>query len=173
MAQVVDDQDAVLPVGNAGQLRLRSAGIIDQYIDDPAETARSFRNSWFYPRDSAEFTPRGTLIHHGRADDLIIFDGINIHPTEIENVLLKHPAVVEAAALPVQTTARGNVPFAAVVLRSPASESDLLSHCNSWLGLRSPVGVRQVEKLPRNAIGKVLKRDLASMCRERHRPNRP
>jgi acyl-coenzyme A synthetase/AMP-(fatty) acid ligase len=158
--QVVDADKRPLPAGRPGLVRARSAAMIAEYLDDPAETGRVFRDGWFHSSDLAEFTPGGALIHHGRADDLMIFDGINIHPAEIENALLKHPAVAEAAAFSIKRAARGDVPHAAVVLTGTTEPADLLAHCRSWLGARSPAGIMILRELPRNAAGKVLRMDL-------------
>ena len=144
---------------------MKSAGMISGYVDEPAETTQAFRDGWFYAGDLAEFTPDGELIHHGRADDLMILDGINIYPGEIENVLLRHPAVAEAAAFPIRSVARGDIPIAAVITKSQASEDELLSHCRSWLGLHAPHGLMIVPKLPRNAVGKLLKNELVRLFR--------
>jgi acyl-coenzyme A synthetase/AMP-(fatty) acid ligase len=173
--QVVDAEGRQVPAGRTGLVRARSAGMIREYLDDPAETARVFRDGWFHSSDLAEFTPEGALIHHGRADDLMIFDGINIHPAEIESALLKHAAVAEAAAFPVKSLARGDVPHAAVVLkgetkagktkaRKPGA-AELLAHCRSWLGARSPSSIAILRELPRNAAGKVLRRELEALCK--------
>jgi acyl-coenzyme A synthetase/AMP-(fatty) acid ligase len=164
-AEIVDDDGQPLPPGRTGNLRVKSAGMISGYIDDPVETAEAFRDGWFYSNDLAEFTPDGELIHHGRADDLMILDGINIYPAEIENVLLRHPAVAEAAAFPIRSVARGDIPIAAVVTKSQASEGELLSHCRSWIGLHAPHGLMIVPKLPRNAVGKILKNELVRLFR--------
>jgi acyl-coenzyme A synthetase/AMP-(fatty) acid ligase len=161
--QVVDADGRPQPAGRPGLVRARSAGMIREYLGDPAETARVFRDGWFHSSDLAEFTPEGALIHHGRADDLMIFDGINIHPAEIESALLKHPAVAEAAAFSIKSLARGDVPHVAVVLKGKANSRELLAHCRSWLGARSPSGVMKVRELPRNAAGKVVRRELEAL----------
>jgi acyl-coenzyme A synthetase/AMP-(fatty) acid ligase len=160
--QAVDAGGIVLLPGQRGTLRARSAGMITEYLDDPAETARVFRDGWFHSSDLVEFTPEGALIHHGRADDLMIFDGINIHPAEIESALLKHPAVAAAAAFSIKGAARGDVPHAAVVLKEKVEARDLHAHCRHWLGARSPAGIMIVRALPRNAAGKVLRRELVT-----------
>ena len=165
-AEVIGDDGQPLPPGKVGNIRLKSAGIIDGYFDAPTETAKAFRDGWFYPGDLVEFTPNFELIHHGRADDLMILDGINIYPAEIENVLLQHRAVAEAAAFPLPSQVHGNIPAAAVVIRSEASVDKLLSHCRSWLGLHAPRGLIIVPMLPRNAVGKVQKTELARMFRD-------
>ena len=164
-AEVVDDRGNPLPSGRVGKLRLKSAGTIDGNLDDPVETARVFRDGWFYSDDLAEFTPNGELIHHGRVDDLMILDGINIYPAEIEDALLQHEKVAEAAAFPIPSKTHGDIPAAAVVVRSPVSVEELLSYCRSLLGRHSPSGLKIVHKLPRNATGKVQKTELARLFR--------
>jgi acyl-coenzyme A synthetase/AMP-(fatty) acid ligase len=158
--EVIDDADRPLPPGEVGRIRLRSGGMIDGYLDSSGESAAAFRDGWLYPGDLGEFTPDGALIHYGRADDMMIRDGINIYPAEIENALLRHPAVVEVAAFPVKHRRRGDLPVAAVVTNAEVSSDELLGHCRSWLGAKSPAGIMTVDKLPRNANGKVLKKEL-------------
>ena len=164
-AAIVDEDDVPLEAGVAGRLRLKSPGMIDGYMDAPEDTARVFRKGWFYSDDRVEFTRNRELIHHGRIDDLMIFDGININPAEIENALLRHPAVSEAAAFPMQSALHGDTPFAAVVIKFPVSEGTLLSHCRSLLGAHAPEGLYIISCLPRNSAGKVLKRELQNMFR--------
>lgn len=158
--EVIDEDDNPLPPGQTGQLRIKSTAMIDGYLDDPAETAACFRDGWFYPGDLGELTPDGALIHYGRADDLMILNGFNIYPAEIENALLQHPAVVEAAAFPVKHQVKGDIPAAAVATNAAVSDDELYAHCRSWLGAKSPVGIMGVDKLPRNAAGKVVKSEL-------------
>ncbi len=159
--QVVDTEGRELPSGEVGQIRARGPGVVDGYLGDPQATARAFRDGWFYPGDLGRQTPAQGLVLMGRVDDMMIFDGINIYPAEIENVLLDHPAVQEAAAFPVQRPGMGQVPVAAVVLRAPATVDELLAHCRQRLGAKHPRALRIVGELPRNAMGKVLKRELA------------
>jgi len=163
--QVLDEEGRLLPPGKPGRVRVRSPWTIRGYLDDPEATARAFRDGWFHTGDLGEFTAEGALIHRGRADDVMIFDGINISPSEIEDALLRHPAVAEAAAFGIVSRTHGEIPAAAVVLSAPVMEADLLEHGRSWLGLRAPVRIVVVRELPRNAAGKVLKRELAGLVR--------
>jgi len=133
------------------------------YIGRPEETARDFQDGRFLSSDLASFTEADELVHHGRADDLMIFDGINIFPAEIENVLLHHPAVTEAAAFPVPSTARGEIPAAAVVVSNNVEENELLAHCEQWLGQHKPHAVKIVSEFPHKTSGKVAKDVLAQL----------
>ncbi len=109
-------------------------------------------------------TEAGELIHHGRADDVMIYDGINIYPAEIENVLLRHADVIEAAAFPVPDGARGQMPGAAVVVHAGARETDLQGHCAEMLGERAPVQILRLQELPKNAAGKVVTSKLTELA---------
>ena len=166
--QIIDDDGQPLPPGSVGKVRLRSSGMVSGYVNDAAETARIFRDGWLYPGDLAEYTPAGELIHHGRADDVMILDGINISPAAIENTLLQHPAVAEAAAFPIPSVQRGDLPIAAVATKSRASRDELLSHCRAHLGTHAPIGLMIVPKLPRNAEGKVRKEELVQLFQRQH-----
>ena len=96
------------------------------------------------------------------ADDLINYDGTKVYPTDIEATLQQHPAVAEAAAFPVVVDGYRQRPVAAVILEAPATSQELLAFCREKLGPRSPRDVHILDALPRNAIGKVLKRELAA-----------
>ncbi|MDF1584861.1 class I adenylate-forming enzyme family protein [Marinimicrococcus flavescens] len=159
--EVVDADGRPLPAGETGQVRLRGPGVIREYLDDPEATALAFRDGWFHPGDLACFTAEGALLHHGRADDVMVFDGINIHPGEIEQVLLEHEAVVEAAAFGLASQRHQHVPAAAVVLRRPVGMEVLIRFCRERLGVRAPRRLFSVESLPRNATGKILRREIA------------
>ncbi len=102
--------------------------------------------------------------------DLMNCDGIKVYPSEIEAVLLQHPAVAEAVAFPVASERLHQVPAAAVVLSSPlaapVAEADLQAFCRARLGYRQPRRILVLDALPRNAMGKVQKRLLAGLAAE-------
>jgi acyl-coenzyme A synthetase/AMP-(fatty) acid ligase len=158
--EIVDDAGNLLKPNEVGHVRVRSPGTVCGYVNNQAATARSFRNRWFYPGDLASRSPSGAIFLHGRSDDMMIFDGIKIYPAEIERVLATHPAVVEAAAFPIHSQRHQHLPAAAVILKSPVAEEELFAHCRTWLGNKTPVTIRILDSLPRNAGGKVLKREL-------------
>jgi acyl-coenzyme A synthetase/AMP-(fatty) acid ligase len=166
--EVVDEADRPLPRGEVGRVRVKGPGVIDSYLNDAEATARSFRNGWFYPGDLAAMGAAGQLHLHGRADDLMAYDGIKIYPAEIEAVLASHAAVADAAAFPIHSRRHQHVPSAAVVLKAPASEAELMDHCRTWLGAKCPVYVAILESLPRNAMGKVLKSQLSAEAARRY-----
>jgi acyl-CoA synthetase (AMP-forming)/AMP-acid ligase II len=163
--QIVDGADKELPCGEVGMIRVRAAGNADRYHDDAEATATAFRGGWFYPGDLGMLTDEGQLIYKGRADDMMLFDGINIYPAEIEGVLTAHEAVVEAAAFAFQSEVHQDVPAVAVTLRAPVAEAELLAFCRARLGQRAPQRIIVVADFPRNSAGKILKRDLPGLLK--------
>jgi long-chain acyl-CoA synthetase len=98
-----------------------------------------------------------------RAKDLVIVGGINVYPREVEEVLLTHPAVADAAVIGVPDERRGEVPYAFVVLKAdaPAGEEELLAHCRTNLArYKVPSAIEFRDELPKTMIGKVLRKDL-------------
>ena len=113
--------------------------------------------------DLVEMRADGELIHHGRCDDVMIYDGMNIVPAEIEQVLLRHPAVAEAAAFGVPSLTHGQIPVAAVVLKAPCEVGVLRDYCAAELGSGRARDFIVLEALPRGAGGKVLRRELLAL----------
>ena len=155
--------------GESGTIRLRTPGMATGYVDDDDATARHFRDGWFEPGDLATLDVDGQLVIHGRADDMMIMNGINIYPVEIERILERHPAVESAAAFPLASGVHGQIPVAAVELRAGmrCAGGELVAFARDLLGVRAPRRIEVLAALPRNAQGKVLKRELvAGLARE-------
>jgi len=164
--EIVDDQGSVVPPGDVGRIRFRGEAFPPGYADNPEATAAAFADGWFAPGDLARVGTEGEIYFMGRADDMINFDGVKLYPADIESCLLRHEAVVEAAAFAMPSERFQDVPAAAVVLRPDClalATKDLIIFCNQHLGLRAPRVVHVVSALPKNAMGKVLKKDLARM----------
>lgn len=161
--QIVDLQDNVLPAGESGRIRLRAAGVAEGYLDGGEQTASRFRDGWFWPGDVGTLRQDGSLIVHGRQDDMMILNGINIFPGEIERILERHPAVKVAAALPLQSVVHGQIPVAAVELVAGASSNpaELQRFAREHLALRAPRRIIILPELPRNSQGKIMRREIA------------
>lgn len=160
--EIVDTHGIAVPALETGEVRVKGSGVITSYLEDPEASAKSFRNGWFYPGDLGYMTEDGALVLQGRKDDMMIFDGMNIYPAEIENVLSSHPAVNEVAAFSLSHEQFQDVPVAAVTLKTPASEQELIEFCKSPLGIKFPRRVFVLDEFPRNQLGKILKRELKS-----------
>lgn len=166
---VLDERFEPVPPGTRGAIAVRFASRSTQvdYLDARRQWVSETRQGWFLPGDIGYVSPNGNLIYECRADDMMIFDGVNIYPREIEAVLETHPAVEQAAAFPVPSALHGSIPVAAVVLRSGVVDGrGLVGFCRQRLGDRAPRHVEVMKALPRNAFGKILKRELASRFRE-------
>jgi long-chain acyl-CoA synthetase len=128
----------------------------ERYVGDPETDARAYRDGWFHLGDTGRLDADGYLYLAGRLDDRINFGGRKLYPFEIEEVLLSHPDVAEAAALGLPSPVHQEVPVAAVVLRRPVPEADLIAYCAARLGAgKAPRHVVAFPELPRNAARKV------------------
>jgi acyl-coenzyme A synthetase/AMP-(fatty) acid ligase len=161
--EVVDPNGIRLPPGEIGQIRIRSPGMIDHYLNDDEATERAFKDGWFLPGDIGKFTPDGQLVFLGRADQMMIMDGINIYPAEIEAVVGRHPAVRDSAAIPLRSPLHQDIPVCAVALHSGkvASETELLEFTFQRLGSRYPRRIILLEEIPRTKQGKLLLNELS------------
>lgn len=160
--EIVDPQGRPLPAGEAGLLRARSPGTFEGYLGDDEANRRAFADGWFLPGDLAKFTDDGQLIYCGRADHMMIMDGINIYPAEIERVACEHPAVRDAAAVPVTSEIHQDIPVCAVALHegARASLAELGEFVAARLGARSPRRIVLLDRIPRNELGKLIRPQL-------------
>jgi long-chain acyl-CoA synthetase len=163
--QVVDVETGirVLPAGERGEIRARGPQIMQGYRNLPDETARTLRDGWLYTGDIGEFDADGYLYIRDRKKDMLIVGGYKVYPRELEDVLVKHPAVLEAAVVGIRDEYRGELPVAFVVLRPGhgADGDELLAHCRANLArYKIPVQVRFVEALPKTSVAKTDKATL-------------
>jgi acyl-coenzyme A synthetase/AMP-(fatty) acid ligase len=169
-AQIVDKDGVELPAGTAGLARFRADDFPKEYLDNPAATEKYFHDGWFYPGDVAVLNEAGFLFLKGRSDDAIISSGTNIYPIEIENILLSHPEVEEAAVFSWPHAIAGQVAAAIVVAKSDITMQKLKSFCASnATSYKVPYILAEVKSMPRNPMGNVLKSELAAMLRQQLR----
>ncbi|NOK36380.1 long-chain fatty acid--CoA ligase [Corallococcus exercitus] len=152
--------------GDVGELLLRGPHLCAGYWRRPEETARTFVDGWLHTGDLASRDAQGLFRIEGRAKDLIISGGENIHPSEVESVLASHPDVAEVAVIGVPDPKWGEVPRALVVPRpgcEPTLEA-LVAFCGGRLArYKLPRTLRLLDGLPRTPAGKVDRRGLARM----------
>ena len=163
--RVVDGNDRDVPKDgkSIGEIVARSDGVMEGYWQQPEATAQAMRGGWFHTGDMATWGEDGYLLIVDRKKDIIISGGENISSLEVEKAILSHPAVMEAAVIPVPDKIWGELPKALVVLRSNerAGEMELIEHCRQRLAhYKCPRSVDFVESLPKTGTGKILKRDL-------------
>jgi len=161
--RIVDGDDDVLPPRTVGELLVRNPGREREYFRDPDATARTWQDGWLRTGDLAELDEDGYVYLRGRAKDVIIRGGNNVHASDVESVLYEHPAVREAAVAAVAHDVLGEDIGAWVVLTPGATtaEEELRSFCAERLSdYKVPRRWTFLDELPRNPTGKVVKRDL-------------
>ncbi|HEX7123074.1 MAG TPA: AMP-binding protein, partial [Gemmatimonadaceae bacterium] len=170
-ARVVDPQSGeALPPGEVGELVIRGPQVMTGYWERPDETAATIRDGWLHTGDMAQMSEDGFFTIVDRAKDLVIVGGINVYPREVEEVLLSHPAVQDAAVIGVPEERHGEVPYAFVVLTPDATATDeeLLEHCRANLArYKIPSRIEFRDELPKTMIGKVLRKDLRAEVGQR------
>jgi acyl-CoA synthetase (AMP-forming)/AMP-acid ligase II len=163
LVRVVDDQDHDLPPGEIGEVITKSDCVMAGYWQNPAANAETLRDGWLHTGDLGSIDADGLLTLRDRSKDMIISGGSNIYPREIEEVLLRHPDVVEASVVGRPHPDWGEEVVAFLVARPgvtvAAGELDRL--CLDYIArFKRPRAYRFVEALPKNNYGKVLKTEL-------------
>jgi fatty-acyl-CoA synthase len=159
----VDEDDAPLCAGEVGEIVHRGPQVMLGYWNDPQKTAAAFRNGWFHSGDLGVFDTEGYLRVVDRKKDMIKSGGENVASREVEEILYQHPAVAEAAVFGVPHERWIEAVTAAVVLRSTSTTTaeELIGFCRERLaGFKTPKCIVLLERLPKNASGKILKREL-------------
>ena len=162
--KVVDGSGQALPPGQVGELWVYGPNVVRSYWNKPEATAKSFQDGWLKTGDLARIDEEGFCYIVDRIKDVIIRGGENIYSVQVEDVLYDHPAVMDAALVPIPHPMLGEEPGAVVTLKpgAQADEAELQAFVRARLaGFKVPVRVLiRHEPLPRNANGKILKPDL-------------
>jgi acyl-CoA synthetase (AMP-forming)/AMP-acid ligase II len=167
-AEIVGDDGAPLPAGEVGQVRFRGPGLATGYLNNPEASARAFRDGWFYPGDLAALNEAGYLFLKGRADDVINNSGVKFYPIEVENALLEHPKVTDAAVFGWPHRKVGEVAVAAVTVTTALTFRELRAFCAQRIAAyKVPWRIMFMDELPKNALGKVQKVELVNGFRQR------
>ncbi|BCJ88187.1 long-chain-fatty-acid--CoA ligase [Effusibacillus dendaii] len=143
-----------------GEIVTRGNVVMEGYYKQPEATANAIKDGWFYSGDLAVVHPDGYVEILDRSKDIIISGGENISSTEVEGVIYKHPAVLEAAVIAVPDEKWGEVPKAIIVLKegSTLTEQELIQFCRDRMAhFKCPKSVDFVDSLPRTATGKLQK----------------
>ncbi len=164
---MTEEGDRELPIGDVGELWARGPMIVKGYWNRPEATAETFVNGWVRTGDLAYLDEEGFCYIADRAKDMIIRGGENIYSSEVENVLYDHPAVIDAALVGIDHRTLGEEPAAVVHLSAnkTATEQELQDWVRERLAaFKVPVKILfSADTLPRNANGKIMKRDLKDL----------
>ncbi len=160
--RIVDADDRPLPPGGVGEVCVRGDTVMCGYWGLPEASAQALRGGWLHTGDLGALDAQGFLTLLDRAKDLVISGGSNIYPREIEDVLLEHPGVAEAAVIGVPDAEWGESVMALIVPRGPGIDlAELDTLCLQRIArFKRPKHWRLVDALPKNSAGKVLKREL-------------
>ncbi|MFC9176570.1 MULTISPECIES: acyl-CoA synthetase [Streptomyces] len=160
-ARVVDEEGREVPDGTPGEVVYRSPQLCTGYWDKPEETADAFRDGWFRSGDLAVRDAEGYFTVVDRVKDVINSGGVLVASRQVEDALYTHPAVAETAVIGLPDERWIECVTAVVVLRGEASDTELIDHTRERLAhFKAPKRVVFVDELPRNASGKILKREL-------------
>ena len=161
--KIFDSHDKELPPGEMGEIVVRGEVVMKGYWRNPEATAETLRGGWLHTGDLGIMDERGYVYILDRAKDMIISGGENIYSREIEDIILKHPAVYEVAVIGVPDEKWGESVKAIVSLKEgqKATGEEIIDFCKQHLAsYKKPKSVDFIEAIPKNPYGKVLKREL-------------
>ncbi len=166
--RVVDENDHDLPIGEVGELLVRGPNLMREYYHMPDETEKALRGGWLHTGDMAKLDEDGYIYIVERKKDLIIRGGLNIYPRDVEEVLMRHPAVMECAVIGVPSERMGEEVLAYVVLQDgkQATAEELMEFSRQYLAnYKTPAFIEFIPALPRNPIGKIDRKILRARPR--------
>jgi len=172
---IVDDNGEELPIGEVGHIAVHksSPALFKGYYKDPERTQAAFRGDWYLTGDRARQDENGYFWFEGRSDDIIISSGYTIGPFEVEDALVKHPAVKECAVVASPDPVRGSIVKAFVILKETATPSDdlvveLQNHVKSVTApYKYPREIEFVDSLPKTTSGKIRRVELRELEKKR------
>jgi fatty-acyl-CoA synthase len=160
-ARVVDAEGVDVPAGETGEIVYRSPQLCDGYWDNPEATEEAFTGGWFHSGDLVRMDEEGYVFVVDRIKDVINTGGVLVASREVEDALYTHPAVAEVAVVGIPDEKWVEAVAAFVVTKSEVTADELTDHARQTLaGFKVPKRFTFVEELPRNASGKILKREL-------------
>ncbi len=159
---ILDDDGNEMPVGEQGEISIRGPQVMKGYWNRPDETEKVMSNGFFRTGDIGVMDSRGYIKIVDRKKDMILVSGFNVYPSEIEEVIAKHPKVLEVAAIGVPDEKSGEVPKLFVVKKDPSltTEEVLAFAKENLTGYKRPRYVEFMDELPKSNVGKILRKDL-------------
>ncbi len=168
--RIVDQEGEELPTGESGEILVRGANVMNEYWHDEQATREAFTGAWFHTGDIGHFDDNGFLYVDGRIKDMIISGGENIYPALIENLLAEYDGIEEVAVVGRPDDYWGEVAVAVVVVApgSTVNAEQIIDFCAGRIASFScPREAVRVDRLPRNAMGKVLKEEVRQLVIDR------
>jgi long-chain acyl-CoA synthetase len=168
---VQNDEGQMLKDGEVGEICVRGGNVMQGYWNKPDETAAALRNGWLLTGDVGYRDPDGYFFITDRKKDMLLVNGINVYPREIEEVIYTFPGIKEAAVISRPDERKGEQPIAYVALTEGATvqERDLIHYLRERLAdYKVPRQIHILPALPRNATGKILKTALRAQAQQSH-----
>lgn len=166
--RVVDTGGRNVPAGTPGEILVRGENVMLGYLDDPQATAKAIdADGWLHTGDMGKLNEDGYLSIVDRIKDMFTVGGFNVYPAEVENTIGSLDGVSACAVLPQPDARMGEVAHAVVevLAGSQLTEQDVITHCRKWLAnYKVPRTVEITAQLPRNAAGKILKRNIRPLA---------
>jgi long-chain acyl-CoA synthetase len=172
--RIADADDRTVPAGELGEVLVRGDTVMTGYWNDPTATAEALRGGWLHTGDIGVMDDDGYITLKDRSKDVIISGGSNIYPREVEEVLLRHPAVAEASVIGRQDPEWGEavVAFVACAPGRTVSAAELDALCiDNIARYKRPKVYRFLESLPKSHIGKTLKTELRKLLADESPPS--
>ena len=161
--KIVDTDNNRLGVGEVGEILIKSGTVMKGYLNRPEATAEAIVGDWFFTGDAGFFDEDGFLFIHDRVKDMIISGAENIYPAEVENALMSHPQILDAAVVGIPDEKWGETVMGFVILAedSSVSEDEIIAYSREKIaGFKCPKTIKFINEIPRNPTGKVLRKDL-------------
>ena len=160
--RIVSDEGIPLSAGETGEIQIKGPQVMLGYYNRPEATAESIKDGWMITGDIGLMDEDGYFKIVDRKKDMILVSGFNVYPNEIEDVLMLHPKVLEAAAIAVKDDKSGEVPKVFVVKKDASlTEAEIFEHCRVHLtGYKIPKYIVFMNDLPKTNVGKILRREL-------------
>lgn len=159
---ILDASGVPVPTGEVGEVAIRGENVMVGYWNKPEQTAAALVDGWYRSGDLGYLDEEGYVYLVDRAKDMIVTGGENVYSTEVEDILYRHPAVLEAAVFGVPDARWGEAVYAVVIPRSDVTPDQLIAHCKEAIAAyKVPKQIElRTDPLPKSGAGKVLKREL-------------
>jgi long-chain acyl-CoA synthetase len=161
--KVVREDESEAEFEEVGELIVKGPNVMMGYYNNPRETEKTIKGEWLFTGDMAKIDTEGYIYIVGRKKEMILMHGMNVYPSEIENIIQAHPKVKEVAVVGKKDKAKGEAPVAFIALhdKTDAQEGEIIGFCKGKLaGYKIPHLIEFRESLPKTPTGKVLKRQL-------------
>ncbi len=166
--RLVDDEGNSVRPGEHGEILVRGPQVMQGYWNQPEETARTLQDGWLRTGDIGRFDAEGYLEITDRKKDMIIVSGFNVFPNEVESCIALHPDVADVAVVGIPSEDTGEAVRAFVVSRKDLSVEEIRAHCRTLLaGYKVPTSFSFMAEIPKNAVGKALRRELRATATSR------